>query len=233
MVDPRPHHQPRRAFTLLELLVALLIAAGIAAAAAISISRSLTASDAAAARQSARAAASAAVDLIARDAAQLVRSPDLIDARLLLADSGSGSSHAHDEILLFAHSARPPRASEDQPPANTLEVQYRLQNPADPRRTGYTLWRRADPQPDSVPDGGGVAVPVVLDILSLSIDAFDGSQWLAEWDSDRDGYPHALRVTAVAAVAGPRGSIEAASTRTVAIDRVPLPTTSNTEGDAP
>ena len=226
---------PCRGFTLIELLLAVLLAAGIAGAVTMSLSRALHARQRAESRQEAFARAASVVDRIALDAQNLVRSGDLYDARVLLADSAAGDPAAeHDELLLFSHSPRQARPMAEQNEGGVYEVQYRLQSPADPRAAGDTLWRRADPAPDETPDGGGVAVPIVEGVAAVSIECFDGAEWRATWDSDRDGYPHALRVTALArSDADP--PTEAWARRTVAFDRTPIPFASVTTigGEAP
>lgn len=207
-------------FTLIETLVAVFLAALIAGGAAVAVAQSLKAREASRARQEAASRAGAAVASLADDALNLIRSGDLFDARVLLVD-GATAGAEHDELLLFTGSTRRVRPGGDQNEGGIYEVQYRLETPADARAGGYTLWRRADPAPDHVPDGGGVAWPIVEGIVSLSIEAFDGAAWNDSWDSDRDGYPHAIRVT-VGARADDKPAIFVAR-RVAAIDRTPRP----------
>lgn len=211
----------RLAFTLIEVLVAVLITAGIAGASAVAVSRALRAQEVAKARQEAFARAGLAVDSLAADLQNIVRSGDLYDARVLIVDSSLSNGSARDEILLFTRSSRPVRAPGEQNEGDAYEVQYRLQSPMRLDATGYTLWRRADPVPDEVPDGGGVASPLAIGMSSFSVQAYDGSAWLDSWDSDRDGYPHAVRVTASAS--DDQGRREAIARRTIALDRTPTP----------
>lgn len=214
-------------FTLIELLVASLIAAGIAGATLAALSRAVRARDASESRQSALSAAGFAADRIALDVQNLVYAGDLYDARVLLVDQGNAGdlSSQRDELLVFVHQSRQVRPAADQNEGGAYEVQYRLQNPVEPAAMGYVLWRRADPVPDQTPDGGGVASPVVAGIAALSIDAFDGESWLSSWDSDRDGYPHALRITTMARTIdrGTGRPVELWARRTIAIDRPPQP----------
>jgi type II secretion system protein J len=215
--------EARSAFTLIELLLVALLTAAIASAVTMALSRTLDARSRSESRVEAFARAAAAADRIALDAHNLVRSGDLYDARVLLADSAAADfASQHDELLLFSRSLRQARPRSEQNEGDTSEVQYRLQTPSDPRAAGHTLWRRADPVPDDTPDGGGVAVPIVEGITGLTIEAFDGATWLPAWDSDRDGYPHALRVTVLArSDADPPA--EARARRTIALDRTPAP----------
>ncbi len=153
-----------------------------------------------------------------------------------------------DELLLFSNSPISARSSNrgelgEQSEGGEFEVQYRLAT----RLTGEggrqfssrgrvfateggadnapILWRRVDPQPDETPDGGGLVFPVMEGVTEFSVEALDVDRWVTEWDSDRQGYPHALRVTVRVTEAGtintPRR--EAFARRTIAIDRVPLP----------
>jgi len=80
-----------------------------------------------------------------------------------------------------------------------------------------------------------VVFPVAGGIESVSIEAFDGRSWFAEWDSDRDGLPHAVRVRVVAAhadgggfgglpgVDGAGRAVRGVAVRVAAIDRVATP----------
>lgn len=209
-------------FTLIELILATLMAAGIAAAVMVSLSQALRARAAGESRQQAFARASAAADRIALDALNLVRSADLYDVRVLLVDGEGDAGADRDEVLFFSQVSRSARVASEQNEGGVHEVQYRLETPPDPAASGYVLWRRADPVPDVTPDGGGIASPIVQGIVAVMIDAFDGENWHEEWDSDRDGLPHALRITTLARSEGDRPA-EAYSRRTVSIDRVPAP----------
>lgn len=202
--------------------MAVVISAGIAGASLVAISQSVRARDASAQRQQAFSRASAAAARIAQDAASIIRTGDLFDTRLLLADASAGNDAA-DELLLFCSSERPLRAATDQPEGGVYEVQHRLQSHLSERAPGLILWRRADPIPDDVTDGGGIAAPIVPGLRSLSIEAFDGSAWQPTWDSDLSGYPYALRITVSATDDQSRRT--AFARRTVAFDRTPLPYT--------
>lgn len=223
---------PRRAFTLVELIVAAVIVAFIAAATTASLSQAVRARDGAGARSSAHARAWAAADRIARDVELAVRDAEPLHVRIAVFDGSSAAGPA-DSVLLFSRTTRRIRSelavgTNDPPEGASAEVQYRLE--PDPMRRAAggaqmsVLWRRADPVPDEVPDGGGVAEPVATGILSLSIEAADEAQWHEQWDSDYSGYPHAVRITVVAS--DDRSRSAAAARRTVALDRTPLPAAS-------
>jgi hypothetical protein len=155
-----------------------------------------------------------------------VREGDLYLARVLIRDK-SKDGLPRDEILVFANLMELARPTSDSPEGGTYEVQYRVAEDAtDARerarkdeRPDMVLWRRVDPIPDDNPLGGGVVFPVVEGVEALSIQAFDGDQWFNEWDSDRDGYPHAVRIQ-VAARSDDGKKVETVR-RVVAIDRVP------------
>lgn len=223
----------RRGFTLIELLVGVLITAGVCGATTIAISQALKAKTNSESRRQAFARANTAAERIASDATNALRDGDLYACRVRITDGGVGDTAA-DQVLLFTKSLQPTRPLGSQPEGDHYEVQYRLQpdsrvQPGGPRpatRAAFTpaqnvLWRRVDPVPDEVPDGGGVAFPFVERVKGLSIEAFDGRVWYPSWDSDRDGLPHAIRITCWAT--SEDGTKEAAARRTIALDRVPVP----------
>ncbi len=212
----------RRGFTLVEVVVAGMLVAGVASAVTISLSQALKAKTNSSSRQSAMLRAGSAAGLIARDVVNVVREGDLYLARVLI-ENGESEGRARDEILVFSTLVELARPTSDDAEGGEYEVQYRVTDErvegGDGGEMEAVLWRRLDPIPDDVPDGGGVAFPVVLGVESLSIEAFDGSVWLSEWDSDLDGYPYAVRIEVVAA--SEDGRRREAFRRVVAIDRVP------------
>lgn len=221
-----------RGMTLVEVLVAVVLVAGIAGATTIALSQSLRARSASAALQEARSRADVAASRIARDVGNAIREGDLYYARVLVVDEEE-RRQPRDEILVFAGSLDTARPRSAQPEGGMYEVQYRAAElPAEVRRaaaargaegtdTPLVLWRRVDPVPDEVPEGGGVAFPVVEGLESLSVEAWNGRSWYDAWDSDRDGYPHAIRITVTAR--DRTGRSAATARRIVALDRVPLP----------
>lgn len=215
--------RPRRAFTLIEVLVGGVIAAIIAAATASSLYGVFEARSAAAERREAFNAARSAVDRIARDIATTVRDADLRFA-LLRVTTVELNGKPYDELLLLQSSLEPVRGDESQPEGDRFEVQYRAD-------ADGTLQRRRDPAFDAYVDAGGVVRPVAHGLTSISIEAYDGSAWFEAWDSDRDGLPHAVRVTVAVRIGkasvtrGGREAVpdEVVARRTIAIDRVPAP----------
>lgn len=221
----RSHHSSREprstrpAFTLVELIVAAVIAALVAGSAVASVSQMLRLKAKSAARQQAHERADMAVGRMALDLANIVRHHNLQFARVSVIDGGLGEN-ARDGMLLLTRSVRPVRDESDAAEGGEYEVQYRIK-PVVGTDTRPALWRRRDPAHDAFLDAGGVAAPVVRGLKTLSIQAYDGSNWFESWDSDADGYPHAIRIEVT--VDSDDGTATAVARRTIAIDRTPLP----------
>jgi hypothetical protein len=238
-----------RAFTLAEIIVATIILAFLAGATTLALSQSARARDASLGRLEAHLRAESAASRIAQDVENTIRDTEVFFTRLLVTDGPGAAGMDRDSILLYARSTKLVRPRAEQGEGGEYEVQYRLQpspplpagQPAQPgaaRRepppTAYVLWRRCDPVPDEVYDGGGVAAAIVDGVTSLSILASDGNQWFKSWDSDNSGYPHAVSITVTAA--DNAGRYTATVRRVVALDRTPLPVnpvdTSTTSGSS-
>jgi hypothetical protein len=233
-----PLRSSRRAFTLAEILVAVLITTFVAAATSIAISQAGRARDASTARLESHQRADFAASKIAVDLESAVRDPEVFFTTLRLTDQSAGGVQ-RDEVLVYSRSLKLIRGAGEQAEGGEYEVQYRLdaiaaQAGSAKRAPGLqALWRRCDPVPDDVPDGGGVAAVVADGILSLEMEAYDGQSWFDSWDSDLSGYPHAVKVTVTAV--DDTGRYRATSRRIVALDRTPVPvtpveTTDETEG---
>jgi type II secretion system protein J len=209
---------PPRAFTLIELVVGVVVVAILAGATAASLGQLVRTRSAAIAQRQAVARATDAASRMALDIASSVRDANLAACKVQVMDSGAGEP-PRDELLLLVRSSRPVRGLSEltgSPEGNEYEAQYRV---VDAGRTS-TLWMRRDSAQDGIVDGGGIAAPIIPGLIGLSVQAFDGTNWKDEWDSDADGLPHAIRVT-VTAVSDERG-VTALARRTVAIDRVPV-----------
>ncbi len=217
----------RRGFTLVELIVAAVIVALIAGGTTLITFRLLRTRGSAGAAE-AFARANMAAMLIAQDLANTARDEDLAHARLALTPGGSDAASARDQLLVQIAGVRPVRAASPQNEGPVHTVQYRLD--PDPSAPGtLALWRRADALPNTNLEGGGMAVPIAPGVVALQFEALDVEEWVEDWDSDVDGYPHAVRVTVTATDSA--GERRASVRRVVALDRTPLPLVTTTSSD--
>lgn len=187
----------RRAFTIIELIVAIAVAAIVTAAVTSSISQLGRAREVARLRMNACRRATDALENIRRDVQSVLRSDDLFNTRFRLAAESvrtAAGEMDHDQMLLFNERLRPTRALEYAGEGQEYEAQYRIETDGD----GTVLWRRRDAVPDQYEDAGGVAEPVGEGVVSLRLEAYDGKSWRQEWDSDNDGLPCAVRATVTA-----------------------------------
>ena len=191
----------RRGFTLVELMLAILISTMVFGAIWTSLGQLSKARSLSRTRMAAYVRADAAMNAVRRDLFSVLRSDDLFLTKLRINDGLARSVAGNvdrDDLLLFSSRMRLSR------PAGTLnqgegmeyEVQYRIVDD----EAGSVLWQRRDAVADEYFDGGGVATPLVTDIASLNVEAFDGEEWFSNWDSDDDGLPFAIRLTIVAAI---------------------------------
>lgn len=186
-----------RGFTLVELLVAGIIVAMVLGAVGISLAQVGRARQSARIRLDAHLRADAALDAIRRDVQSTMRSDDLFECRVRLFSDlvrRAGSELDRDELLIFSNRLQSIRPVEYNGEGGEYETQYRV----DEDDLGSVLWQRRDPVPDEWEAAGGVATPLVDGVVALSIEAYDGTTWYDEWDSDESGIPWALRLTVVA-----------------------------------
>jgi len=222
----------RRGLTLVELIAAAAVAAIVASATVGVMSRLLRARDATAARAQAVDRAHAAAEHIASDILHVARDRDLSMTRLVVSDGGTDAG-PRDELLLLTRTLRRVRPPDEGPAGGEVEVQYRVAEHVDPDAP-LALWRRADQAFDPAQDAGGLAAPLIPGVVTLGIQASDGSDWFTTWDSDSYGLPVALRVVVTARAdrdAGRAAVTRATARRVVAIDRVSLPEDAATDED--
>lgn len=222
----------RAGFTLVELVVASVIAAMLASAVALSTNQLAKSRDRSNARQEAHARVYAAAQLVGREVANLVRHGDLTKTILRIEPgSDQGTEWESDRLLIFNRSLIPVRSpgyalareQNIQAEGDVYEAQFSLVKDMTTDGLGV-LWERRDPIPDDYYDAGGVALPLVSGLLSLQIEAFDGTAWAEEWDSDELGIPYAVRITCFGVIqGGTQGDDVIWARTTVALDRVPLP----------
>lgn len=223
MNHPRTRAATPRGFTLIELVVALIIGVVVTGATTAIVRQFSRAKSRAVARQEAFARAAAGADRIATDIELLVRDEELTFAKASIQNGGDPTSGA-DGLTLVTRSLRRVRTQTDNPEGADREVMFHVEHLPD------ALWRRTDAPADEFLDAGGIAEPIVRGVVGLSVQASDGVTWLEDWDSDRDGFPHGVRVT-VTALADD-GTTKGTARRTVALDRTPLPVIADESADA-
>jgi type II secretory pathway component PulJ len=217
---------PRRAFTLIELVIAGAIVSFVIAAVSMGLSQLGKAKNISKQRFEAHLRADAALGSIQRELFSIIRAADLFQTRVILTDGISSTplgDMGRDEILIFNNCLRPVRSIAYNGEGSEYETQFRV----DWDDVGPVLWHRRDMQPDEFELGGGQATPLVDGVMGLWIEAYDGTRWNEYWDSDEDGLPRALRVTVVASGHRDAEDLYAAPLATlrtvVPLDRVPLP----------
>jgi prepilin-type N-terminal cleavage/methylation domain-containing protein len=222
---PNPARR-RRGFTLVEMLVAAMLTAMLLGSVSMTLSRLSRAKNTCKSRLEAYMRADLALNLIRRDVASLIRSDDLFDTRFLLNDyvvSTSIGDLDRDELLIFNTRMRPIRNIDFNGEGIEYETQYRVTGEG----AGTMLWQRRDAVPDEYSEAGGMATPLVRNLISLNIEAYDGRQWWNSWDSDADGIPHAVRISVIASGARPDEpayeTVHAVLSTAVAIDRARPP----------
>jgi len=192
------HRTARRAFTLVEVIVAGLVAALVLGSVSVSLGQIGRAKRISIRRCDAYLRADAALNQLRRDIASVMRADDLFFTRFLVTDNSLLTPLGdvdRDELLIFNTRLRPIHDLDNfSGEGIEYETQYRIAED----EYGPVLWQRRDAVPDKYPLGGGVATPLVEGLLGLQFEAYDGEQWFNEWDSDYDGLPHAVRITVTA-----------------------------------
>jgi len=192
----------RRGFTMIELLVAGIILSLVLAAMGLSVGQINTARDIARERADAYLRADAGMRTLRRELVSVLRQEDLYYTRILIVDNGmtiGSESLERDEVLLFNNRIRATRDLDYNGDGMEFESAFRIEQDDD----GPVLWHRRDAMPDKYPRGGGIAYPATEGVAAMNVEAWDGEQWAAAWDSDIDGLPQALRLTLTATGADP------------------------------
>lgn len=190
----------RRAFTLIELIIAGTIAAMIAGTLAASFSNLGTARESARRRLDAAVRADAALEAMRREIVSVVRTDDLFYTYFFIEDDG-GEEADFDQLILFNTRLRSVRNTANYAgDGQEYETAFRIEQMESDLPT---LWRRRDTMPDEFWRGGGQARPVAEGIVSLSIRAWDGDEWMSGWDSDRQGLPLGIEILITATGAKP------------------------------
>ena len=190
----RRQHRARSGFTLAELVVAGLVAAIVVGAIGASLSQLARTRTVSRVRLDSHLRTSMALDRIRREVQGAIRSDDLFDSRLLIVDdtvSAPVGDLDRDELLVFNTKVRPVRERTYSGDGQEWETAIRVEED----EIGSALWMRTDAVPDDVDRGGGMAEPIMSGIIGVKFEAYDGSSWRDEWDSDIEGMPWAVRVT--------------------------------------
>ncbi len=217
----RTTHSPtRRGFTMVELILASVLMALLLMAMGLAMQQIVKSRNSVRGRIEAHLRADAALSLVRRDLASVLRRSDLYFTRVLLEDRMTtldGVEVDRDDILIFNNRLQATRDIEYNGDGLEFETQYRVEDDD----LGSVLLQRRDAMPDAYPRGGGLVTPAAEGIIGLSIEAWDGRTWHAEWDSDRDGLPWAFRIT-VEATGAPPGESTADHPSAVLRTVVPL-----------
>lgn len=188
----------RRAFTLVEVMVAAMITAMVLGSMSLSLGQLGRARNTSKMRFDAHLRADAALSQIRRDVIGVIRTDDLFFTRVLLYEDSvltAVGEQPRDDLLLFATRLRPVRDIDN---FNGEGIEYETQYRIDEDDLGPVLWQRRDAVPDEYPSGGGMATPLVEGVVGLEIEAYDGIEWHAEWDSDVQGLPLAISIAVYA-----------------------------------
>lgn len=197
MIKFRSQSGSRRGFTLVEVMLATVISVFVLGGITMSISQLARAKDTSKTRLDAHLRADAALNAIRRDVASVIRHDELFWTRLLIRSDAVRTPIGdldRDEILVFNNRLSAIHDMDFNGEGMQYETQYRIEADYE----GSYLWQRRDPVPDEYPLAGGIATPLVEGIVALRIEAYDGTDWFRDWDSDIRGLPEAVRITLIA-----------------------------------
>ncbi len=184
----------RRGFTLIELMVAGMMASIVLGGITTSLSQLGSAKSISRQRLEAFSRCDTALRTIRKEVISVLRRDDLFDTRILISDFTDrylGEDVDRDELLVFNGNVRANKEIDFNGEGLEYETQVRIEN----NDVSSALWKRRDAILDDNPIGGGMATPVANGIVSLQLEAFDGTSWFPQWDSDELGIPMAIRIT--------------------------------------
>ena len=184
----------RRGFTLIELMVAGMMTSIVLGGITTSLSQLGSAKSISRQRLEAFSRCDTALRTIRKEVISVLRRDDLFDTRILISDFTDrylGEDVDRDELLVFNANVRANKEIDFNGEGLEYETQVRIEN----NDVSSALWKRRDAILDDNPIGGGMATPVANGIVSLQLEAFDGTSWFPQWDSDELGIPMAIRIT--------------------------------------
>ena len=184
----------RRGFTLIELMVAGMMTSIVLGGITTSLSQLGSAKSISRQRLEAFSRCDTALRTIRKEVISVLRRDDLFDTRILISDFTDrylGEDVDRDELLVFNGNVRANKEIDFNGEGLEYETQIRIEN----NDVSSALWKRRDAILDDNPIGGGMATPVANGIVSLQLEAFDGTSWFPQWDSDEFGIPMAIRIT--------------------------------------
>jgi len=184
----------RRGFTLIELMVAGMMTTIVLGGITTALSQLGSSKSISRQRLEAFSRCDMALRTLRKDIITVLRRDDLFDTRLLITndtDRFQGQSVDRDTLLLFNGYLRANKEIDFNGEGMEYETQFRIEV----NDVSSALWKRRDAILDDNPVGGGIATPIADGIISMQIEAFDGTSWFGQWDSDELGIPMALRVT--------------------------------------
>jgi uncharacterized membrane protein YgcG len=184
----------RRGFTLIELMVAGMMTSIVLGGITTSLSQLGSAKSISRQRLEAFSRCDTALRTIRKEVISVLRRDDLFDTRILISDFTDrylGEDVDRDELLVFNGNIRANKEIDFNGEGLEYETQLRIEN----NDVSSALWKRRDAILDDNPVGGGMASPVANGIVSLQLEAFDGTSWFPQWDSDELGIPMAIRIT--------------------------------------
>ena len=185
----RPPGTNRRAFTLVELILAMSITVLVAGSTAVILANVSTARQRSEQHLTNNQDTQYALHAIVTSLRNAYRPVDDDTPMLEGIDDWAGDEPA-DRIRLFTISNRTIR--KEQPESDVREVEFFVTMPED----GSTpaLMRRTDPTRNELPDEGGVVEQISKNVVSLNIEYHDGEQWQEEWLPNQNRWPLLVRI---------------------------------------